>query len=210
MREPPVAVTERDRWLALGVLLAVLAVVYGLFVHPWWTVPMRAANAEVDSLLQREQRLRMQLQQAPEVSRRLAQVRAAQANAPGFLSEPTQELASAGLIRHLESVVAQASPGNRSCVIQNRAPLDAGTRERFARVTVQVRLRCGVPETASVLHALEVGAPRLLVGNLNILANRMYFSPGTGNGQGDGGLDVAFDLYGYLAPSPAEVADARR
>lgn len=202
-------VTERDRWLALGVLAGVLAVAYALLVHPWWTVPMRAADAEVDSLLEREQRLRAQLRQAPEVSQRLAQARAAQANAPGFLPEATLELASAGLIRRLEAVVAQASPGNRSCIIQNRAPLDAGARERYARVTVQVRLRCGVPETAAVLHALEVGSPRLFVGNLNVIANRMYFSPGTGAPQNDGGLDVAFDLYGYLAPPPAEDARGR-
>ncbi len=203
-------VAERDRWLALALLVGALALAYGVLVHPWWTVPMRAAHAEVQSLLQREQRLRAQLRQAPEVSARLAQVRAAQANAPGFLPESTLELASAGLIRRLEAVVAQASPGNRSCVIQNRAPLDPGIRERYPRVTVQVRLRCGVPETAAVLHALEVGAPRLFVGNLNIIANRMYFSPGTGAPQNDGGLDVAFDLYGYLAPSPPEAARAGR
>jgi general secretion pathway protein M len=79
-------------------------------------------------------------------------------------------------------------------------------------VTVQVRLRCGTPELANVLHSLEGGTPRLFIGNLNVLGQRVFFSPGqTSNMQG--GLDVSFDLYGYLPPSaspaPQRAATAR-
>ena len=77
-------------------------------------------------------------------------------------------------------------------------------------MTVQVRMRCGAPELASVLHALESGTPRMFVDNLNVLAQRYFFLPGQGRTQG-AGLDVSFDLYGYIAPPPAarEVARAR-
>ena len=209
---PPTRPTEnfspRDRWLALGWLLALLALAYALLVHPWWTVPMQEAGARIDTLQQRELRLRAQLQQAPQVEQRLQQVRAQQGDRPGFLPESNPELATASLIQRLETVVQQASPGNRSCAITNRSPLDANTRERYARVVVQVRLRCGTPELASVLHSLESGAPRLFIGNLNILAQRMYFSPGRGAPDGgNGGLDASFDLYGYLAP-PVEAPSA--
>ena len=37
---------------------------------------------------------------------------------------------------------------------------------------VQVRLRCGNPQLAQVLHSLESGAPRLFVDNLNLIAQR--------------------------------------
>ena len=30
---------DRDRWLALGLLLAALALAYLVLVHPWWTAP---------------------------------------------------------------------------------------------------------------------------------------------------------------------------
>ena len=202
-------VTDRDRWLALGTLLMALLVAYALLIHPWWTVPMQAVQAEIESLQEREQRLRAQLAQAPQVQQRLAQVRAQQGQVSGFLAEPTVELASASLIRQLETVVSQASPGNRSCEIQNRAPMEAGARERYVRVTVQVRLRCGMPEMTSILHALESGSPRMFVGNLNVVANRNYFSPGTERAQSDGGLDVAFDLYGYLSPPAEDVVRGR-
>lgn len=200
-------VPPRDRWLALGLLLAVMVVAYGVLVHPWWTLPMREAGERLDSLQERELRLRMQLQQAPHVAARLQQWDQQQGGVPGFLIEASPELATASLIQRLETVVAAASPGNRSCAITNRSPLEPDTRERFTRVVVQVRLRCGTPELTTVLHALESGAPRLFVGNLNILAQRMYFAPGSGEQTGNGGLDVTFDLYGYLAP-PVGVPDA--
>lgn len=196
--------SDRDRWVALGLLLAALALGYVVLVHPWWTVPMREVNDRIESLRERDLRLRMQIAQAPKVTARLTEVMQLQANEPGFLPESSTELATAGLVQRLETVVAQASPGNRSCAITNRSPLAEPGRERYARVVVQVRLNCGSPELAAVLHSLESGAPRLFVGNLNVLAKRYFFSAGmatgTVGGNRDGGLDVSFDLYGYLRP----------
>lgn len=193
---------DRDRWLALGLLLAALAIAYALLVHPWWSVPMLEVNGRIDTLKERELRIRSQLAQAPQVNQRLVQARTQLAQRPGFLAEASAELATASLIQRLETAVSEASPGNRSCAITNRSPLESTVRETFTRVVVQVRLRCGNPELAGVLHSLENGSPRLFVGNLNVLAQRMYFVPGTGedNNTNDGGLDVSFDLYGYLRP----------
>lgn len=198
-------VADRDRWIALGLLLGVLVVAYFVLVHPWWTVPMLAENDRIHDLRERELRARMQLKQAPQVARALAEAQAEQAHVPGFLPESTAELATAGLVQRLQTVVAQASPGNRSCAITNRSPLDDAHPGRFPRVTVQVRLRCGAGEMAAVLHALESGTPRLFVDNLDILAQRYFFAPGQGGNQ-TGGLDVNFDLYGYLRPPPAKPA----
>jgi general secretion pathway protein M len=197
------AIVDRDRWLALGLLLLALGLAYLLLLHPWWTVPMLETQGRIETLQQRELRQRMQLRQGPDVARRLQQVQAAVARRPGFLVEATTELATASLVQRLEAVVAQASPGNRSCAITNRSPLadDNTAKDRFRKVTVQVRLRCGNPELAAVLHALEAGTPRLFVDNLNILAQRYFFAPG--QGAQAGGLDVSFDLYGYLRPLPS-------
>jgi general secretion pathway protein M len=193
--------SERDRWLALGLLLGVFVLAYLLLVHPWWTAPMLETNDRIASLQQRELRARMQLKQAPAIADALRRAQQLQASSPGFLPEATSELATAGLVQRLETVVAQASPGNRGCAISNRSPQESPSRERFAKVTVQVRMRCGNPELAAVLHALESETPRLFVDNLNILAQGFFFLPGQNRGQG-GGLDDSFELYGYLRPVP--------
>lgn len=201
----PPAMTDRDRALALVLLLAALLLGYFVLVHPWWTVPMQDVNTRVGELRERELRIRTQLAQAPQVQRELAAALAQQAQRPGFLPEATVELATAGLVQRLEAIVKQASPGNRSCAIANQSPLALPGREVYPRVVVQVRLRCGAPELASVLHQIESGSPRLFVENLNILAQRYAFQASE---SGAGGLDVNFDLYGYLKPAPAVPQEA--
>ncbi|GAB3729679.1 type II secretion system protein GspM [Luteimonas pelagia] len=193
---------DRDRWLALALLLGVLALAYLLLLHPWWTVPMAEAQARIEALRERDLRVRAQLQQAPALATRLQEVRATQARGAGFLEEPTAELATASLVQRLESVVQEASPGNTACAITNRAPVPAAGREDdYRRVTVQARLRCGHAELAAVLHALESGTPRLFVDNLNLVAETRVFLGGSSGGQG--GMDASFELHGFLRPTPA-------
>ncbi|ROP78990.1 general secretion pathway protein M [Stenotrophomonas rhizophila] len=192
--------TRRDRWLALGLLLAVIAVAYLLLVHPWLTRPLLAINADIAAVQERQQRVEAQLAQRGQIATQLRDVQTALDGRPGFLREATAESAAAALSSRLQDAVASASPGNRSCTISNRTPLPDASREpAFPRVALQVRLRCGVPEMAAVLHTLETGTPRLFVDNLNLLAQRFQQSPSeTGTG-----LDVSFELVGYLRPGAA-------
>lgn len=202
MASPPVS--KRDRWLALGLLLLLFVLAYAVLVHSLWTKPLLEANERLAQLQQRDARMRAVLKQAPQVSQRLQQVRMqlAEGNPPGFMAEPTRELATAALAQKLEAAVAQASPGNRSCAINNRSPLEAPSKqEAYPRVTLQVRLRCGDAELASALHSLESGTPRLFVENLVIFSQNYEMSGGQNNG-----LDVSFDLYGYL-PASAEAPE---
>ncbi len=202
-------VTVRERWIALGLLAGLLLVAYFLLIHTWWTVPMLELQDRIDGLQERDARARATLAQAPEIRKRLAAVREQAARVPGFMAERTTEQATAGLIQRLDTAVLEASPKNRSCAIQTRSPITEPRKERFPRAVVQVRLRCGTPELAIVLHSLESGSPRLFVDNLNITAQRFYFTPEQAP-SGAGGLDVSFDLYGYVSPPAGGPADARR
>ncbi len=192
--------SARDRWLALALLL----VVSGLLWLLLWTLfgqPLQQANAELAELQTRDARLRSVLGQKTLVEQRLAAL-AARGGGSGFLSEPTAELATAGLIQQLEQVVSEASPGSRGCALVNRTPLgDEAQNGRYRRVTVQVRLRCGNAETLAVLHALQSARPYLFIDGLAITAQRYFAVPGSGQPQ-EGGLDVNFNLYGYLRPGP--------
>ncbi|WP_430543231.1 type II secretion system protein GspM [Stenotrophomonas maltophilia] len=196
----PMPSARRDRWLALALLLAVLGLAYLLLVHPWFTQPLREIDADVAALRERESRVQAQLQQKPQIEQRLRATREALQQRPGFLGEATAEAAAAALGAKLQDAVAMASPGNRSCTISNRTPLTDNRRDaEFVRVAMQVRLRCGVAELATVLHSLETGSPRLFVDNLNLIAQRFQQSPN----ESGLGLDVSFELAGYLLPAAA-------
>ncbi len=193
-------VPERVRVLALLAALAALA--YLLLLHWWWTAPMLAMGDEIAKLRNEELALRMEIAQRPELEAALARVREFEAGNPGFLPETNKELATAALVQRLESVIAAASPQPARCQLAARTPADVSSDDPFERATVQVRLRCGMAELGAVLHALESGSPQLFVDNLDLLSRRSYL----GVGLEGGGVDVGFDLYGYLK-TPKEPVD---
>lgn len=199
MATPP----RPERWRVLLGVAAAVAAAYLLLVHWWFTAPMAAMGDQMRELASEEQALRTEAAQAPELRRQLAQIRDFEARNPGFLPEQNKELASASLVQRLEQVVGAASPNPNACQITARTPAEPPGKEPFARVVVQVRLRCGMGELAAVLHALESGSPQLFVDNLDILSRRTYLT--ANNDAGGGALDVSFDLYGYLR-SPGEAA----
>lgn len=190
-----------DRARLLGGLALVLVLAYLVLLHWWWTAPMLAMGKEIASLRDEELALRMEISQRDELRQELTRVREFEAGNPGFLPETNKQLATAALVQRLESVLGAASPQPGRCQITARTPSEARVEEPFVRATVQVRLRCGLAELGAVLHALESGSPQLFVDNLDLLSRRSYL----GTGQDGGGVDVSFDLYGYLK-TPAEVA----
>ena len=162
----------------------------------------------LDGLLERDLRVRTQLAQADEVRQRLDEARAVQSTASGFMPEASSELATAALVQRLETVVSQASPGNKACAITNRVPQNRNQKdEQYPTVVVEVRLQCGTPELAAVLMALEGGSPRLFIADFNILPTRRFVL-GSNRTQGNGGIDVSFELVGYLRPAPAAAEPA--
>jgi general secretion pathway protein M len=184
-----------DRWRILGGVALAVALLYLVLVDWWFTAPMLAMGEQVEALRDEEQTLQAQIAQRPQLEARLAQVRQFEAANPGFLPEATRELASAGLVQRLQQVVTTASPNPNACQITAQTPTDMPSQEPYARVMVQVRLRCGMGELAAVLHALESGSPQLFIDNLDLLSRRSYLTAG---GDNSSGLDVSFDLYGYL------------
>ena len=188
-----------DRWRVLGAVALALLVAYLLLVHWWFTAPMLEMGQQIEDLRDQEQALKVQIAQRPQLEARLAQVRQFEAANPGFLPESSRELASAGLVQRLQQVVATASPNPNACQITAQTPTDMPTQEPFQRVMVQVRLRCGMGEFAAVLHALESGSPQLFIDNLDLLSRRSYLTAGL---EASSGLDVSFDLYGYIKNAP--------
>ncbi|CAN5268137.1 type II secretion system protein GspM [soil metagenome] len=193
-----------DRWRILGGLLLAIAIAYIVLVHWWFTAPMLSLGDDITGLRDEERQLLAEVAQRPQIEARLSQVRQFEARNPGFLPEGSRELASAGLVQRLQQVVASASPNPNACQITAQTPTDSPSPDRYQRVLVQVRLRCGMTELAGVLHALEGGSPQLFIDNLDMLSRRSYLQ-GASEGVGQ---DVSFDLYGYLRTPQA--GSARR
>jgi general secretion pathway protein M len=196
------------RVLAVLLLVIVLLGGYLLFVHWWFTAPLLTARGELIELRDQEQRLRTTAEQRPLIEQRLAEVRAFEAENPGFLPEANFDLAASALIQRLQALVDEQNAG-ADCTVVSRSPIRQREAEPFLRVTVQVQLRCEVEHFAAVLHGLESGSPQLFVSDLsvtgsrNLMARRLNPALQQNPEAGLGHLDFRFSLYGYMQQSGA-------
>ena len=182
----------------IGLLAAATVLLYVGLIHPVLVAPWREVEAEIDLLMERQGRINAQLAQGTLLASQVQSVEQHLLTRPGLLAENVEGLAVAGLARRLESVVLEANPAGRSCVINDRSPLPSAVDGRYVQVVLQVRLRCGSQELAQVLDQLEHGAPRLFVEELDIQALRAAPAPGE-SGQG---LEAGFRLLGYMMATP--------
>lgn len=192
---------SRDRLLAVGLLLASVALAYFLGVHWWFVAGHRAIAREMADLAEQAARFQAIIAQRPEIEARLERVRAFEATNPAFLQDPNFDQASATLITRLrQSVEMHAGRSPQGCQVLSNQPLRPREAEPFLRVTLNVRLRCGLEALVAVLHDLEGGTPMLFVDDL-IIQSRRFGVPGVRQnfpGASQDYTDVNFALYGYL------------
>jgi general secretion pathway protein M len=201
---PRTEASLRDRVLALGLLLGLVALAYLVVLHGRWTAPMLDVRRELAELRGQELRLRMQAGQRAALDARIAEVRAFEADDAAFLTEPGAALASAALVQRLESLVAEP-PGERStgaCTLSHRTPKTVAVDEPFQRIVVQARLRCPMAALGRLIGALETGQPRLFIDRLSVRNARAF--GGMDAPTAEPVLDVGFDVYGYLRRDDAD------
>jgi len=195
-KNPTTAGIKRWHVFVGATFLVILA--YFVLVHWWFTAPMLDMGEQINELRTQELQFRMEASQRTALEKKLSEVKQQQAATPHFLPEDNKELASAALVQRLEQVVKAASPNPNACQITARTPTDYALKEDFQRVTVQVRLRCGMTEMATILHSLEGGSPQLFVDNLELLSRGSYNNAGAVGGA----VEVVFDLFGYIQFPP--------
>lgn len=191
-----------ERWKIFTVLAIIILLAYFVLLHWWFTAPMMGMGEQINQLRDQELQYRMEVGQRPALEKKLGEVRQQQAQTPHFLPEANKELASAALVQRLEQVVSAASPNPNACQITARTPTENSLKEDFQRVTVQVRLRCGMTEMASIMHSLEGGSPQLFIDNLELLSRNSY----NNTGPAGGAVEVVFDLFGYIQAPPEKQA----
>lgn len=189
----------RGRVLALVLVAIVAALFYLLFVHFNFVKPLLSTRTQIIELREQELDFRMRAKQYDKVKARLDQVKAFEADNPGFLTEANFDLAASGLIQRLANAVDRRKAGNR-CQVTSRSPSKERDKELFERVTIKVSMRCEANHLLAVLHELESTSPQLFVSQLNISSRRQKpkAKPTPGQIANYGYIDVRFDLYGYL------------
>lgn len=186
---------DRGPWVALGLLIALLGIIYLLFFHlPFVAVHMEH-NERIATLNEQLNRFRAAAAQRPELEEQLDRVRRYQRTNDYFLSETTRGQAAAQLTNRLKQVVSANARTENSCQVLSTQPQSTREPEQFERVTVEVRLRCDIEDLLPILHDLENGVPLVFMDEVTIYQQRVR---ARGGGYRDVYLDVRFKMYGYL------------
>jgi general secretion pathway protein M len=73
--------------------------------------------------------------------------------------------------------------------------------ERFQKVTVNVRMRCGIEDLKKVLYALETGVPMIIADEVTVIKPRSRRRPTDQQQEAGTLLDIRFNMSGYLRDS---------
>lgn len=184
-----------SRLTAIGLLVAVVGLVYLVFFHFTFVQPWLAAGDRIQELEQQLARYRSVAAQRAELERQLEKVRTFQKTNDYFLTGASANLAGAQLSRRLKQIIASRTPSGSQCRVTTTTALPNREPERFVRVSVGVHMRCELEGLRKVLYALESGSPFVFLDNVMLSQQCTYQR---GGGCRERYMMADFNMYGYL------------
>jgi len=192
-----------QRWLALGLLLIALILVYMLGFH-WFFQRHMQLSEEITTARNSLARFEAVSGQTSSIKKRLANLHASQAKADYFLPKPSFNIAAAWLQNRLKKLVEANTAAHETCNVTSQQAVTARDFDRFEPVQVRVRLQCGPGTLLRVLYELESNQPMLFVDEVNF--NRVsrgvniVMRRKKGKKPGQAMVDARFSIVGYLRP----------
>jgi general secretion pathway protein M len=179
---------------ATAVMLLVIAVllVYLVFFH-WFVMRHKEYAGEIGDLREQLGRYKLVASQREALQERLGAIRGSESDAALFFGQQTFDEAAAAMNSSIGDLVR--SQADDSCVIVSRQPIPSRVRERFQKVTVNVRMRCDAEDFLKILYGMETGVPLMLVDDVNIIRPR---ARRVRDAAPQGALDIRFNVSGYL------------
>lgn len=181
-----------SRMTAVLLFTIVLIVVYLLGFH-WFILRHVEYSSEIDSLRDQLGRFTRVAEMREVYETRLGDLQSNRSDQNLFLEERDFNEAAAAMSERLG--LAVDARADNSCQIVSRQPVRPRVQERYEKVTVNVRMRCGIDDVMSILHWLESSVPLIIVEEMTIVKPRVRRR---GNERDSGLLDVRFNMSGYL------------
>jgi general secretion pathway protein M len=182
-----------SRMTAILLFVIVLIVVYLLCFH-WFILRHVEYSDEIETLREQLGRFNRVAAMREPYETRLRDLQTNRSDQNLFLEESGFNEAAAAMSQRLgEAVDARA---DHSCELVSRQPVRPRVQERYEKVTVNVRMRCGIDDVMSILHWLESSVPLIIVEEMTIVKPRVPSR--RGEAQDSGLLVVRFNMSGYL------------
>jgi len=188
-----------NRLTAILILVILLLLVYLTCFH-WFILRHLEYSEEIGDLTGQLGRYQRVAEQRTEYETLLQGLQDRKSDENLFLEGSDFNEAAAGMSERLSQMIGIQAED--SCQIVSRQPVRPRVQERFEKVTVNVRMRCGIDDLNKVLYALETGVPMVIADELTIIKPRARRRR-SNDPQAEAGqpLDIRFNMSGYLRVS---------
>jgi general secretion pathway protein M len=194
-----VAEPGSNRLTAILIFVILLLLVYLTCFH-WFILRHREYSEEIGELSVQLGRYQRVAAQRNDYENLLQELQDRKSDQNLFLEGTDFNEAAAGMSERLSQMISIQAED--SCQIVSRQPVRPRVQERFEKVTVNVRMRCGIEDLKKVLYSLETGVPLIIADEVTIIKPRSrqrrvnIQQPQTGEL-----LDIRFNMSGYLRES---------
>ena len=187
------AVEQGNSRLTAVLLFVILVILVYLLCFHWFILRHLEYSEEIAGLQEQLGRFTRVAALKDVYDERLRELQANRSDQNLFLEERDFNEAAAAMSERLgQAVDARAA---NACQIVSRQPVRPRVQERYEKVTVNVRMRCGIDDLNSILHWLESSVPLIIVEEMTIVKPRARRSR---NNEDSGTLDIRFNMSGYL------------
>jgi len=187
--------------LAAILILVILAILVYLLCFHWFILRHLEYNAEIADLAGQLGRFQRVAERRTDYETMLQALQERKADENLFLSGNDFNEAAAGMSERLSQMISVQA--DDTCQIVSRQPVRPRAQERFEKVTVNVRMRCGIEDLKKVLHSLETGVPMIIADEVTVIKPRSRRRRAGDQNEDQSGslLDIRFNMSGYLRGS---------
>lgn len=189
-----VAEQGNNRLAAILLFVIVVILVYLLCFH-WFITRHLEYGSEISDLSGQLGRYQRVAAQKTDYESLLQELESRRSDEGLFLAGVDFNEAAAEMSENLSRTIN--TQAEDTCQIVSRQPVRPRIQERFQRVTVNVRMRCGIEDLKKILYSLETSVPMVITDEITVIKPRAR-RRNNASSQSENVLDIRFNMSGYL------------
>jgi general secretion pathway protein M len=193
-----VAEPGNNRLAAVLILVIGAILVYLLCFH-WFILRHIEYSDEISALSDQLGRFQRVAAQRGQYQALLQELQSRKSDESLFLEGNDFNEAAAEMSEQLNQMIRTQTED--TCQIVSRQPVRPRVAERFQKVTVNARMRCGIEDLKKILYSLENGVPMIIAEELTVIKPRSRRSR-RDDAPTSTVLDIRFNISGYLREAP--------
>jgi len=191
-------VAEQGNNRLAAILLFVIAVILVyLLCFNWFILRHRDYSIEISELSGQLGRFQRVAAQKTHYESSLQELYNRRSDESLFLEGGDFNEAAAEMSERLGQMIS--TQAEDTCQIVSRQPVRPRVQERFQKVTVNVRMRCGIVDLKKVLYSLETGVPMVIADEVTVIKPRTRRRSNNQATRVRAALDIRFNMSGYLS-----------